>query len=229
MANNKYYDMFISGNINHHILNTSLANANFEDHYWHMACLVEYYKSRGQTYLEKLVLGKVCDLNYIYNALFYYNTRDVLPSEFKQYLCEFKNGMADKKIEDEIAYFNKQDKKKQRRRFWIYCASGLLVIPLMLLLTLVFKMDTTYSVIVSVLFLFATQFIFNPQTIEKWQNKKLMKTQDVEISKELEGYIKYIDRFRKLVNDDLYIKLVREKNEEKINKIVEEIKTTRKL
>lgn len=219
-VNNKYYDLFISEEVDDSILDAKISNTEFEDHFWHLAALSVYYKKQKDDYLEKMVLRKLCDLNYAYSALYYFDKLDVLPNKFKIYMTPFVNQMKDDKIEERIKFFNKQDKKKQTKSFMLYSASTLIVVPLMLLLVFGFKVDTTVAMVISIAVLFVMQFMMNPII----KQRKAMKEYGRPIERRLENYLKYYDRFVPLFQNDLYMDLIRNKDEKKQEEIIKKIK-----
>ena len=99
---NKYYEMFKEGNVDEGILDVSLGNASFEDHFWHLACVSKYYQNTNNSYLEKMCLRKLCDLNYAYAAIIYFDKEGVLPKKYKQYLIHFEHQMNDDLLEERI-------------------------------------------------------------------------------------------------------------------------------
>ncbi len=95
---NKYYEMFINENIDDSILKTNPSSLSFEDHFWHFACMSIYYKNKNDFHMFKKSLSSACDLNYIYNALLYFEAFNVLPQNYKKYLKNFEHKMKDDKI-----------------------------------------------------------------------------------------------------------------------------------
>ena len=77
---NKYYEKFINEEIDETLLKVNNNSLSFEDHFWHFACLSLYYKNKNGFYMFKKSLSCACDLNYIYNALLYFEAFNVLPS-----------------------------------------------------------------------------------------------------------------------------------------------------
>ena len=57
--------------------------------------------------------------------------------------------------------------------FWLYSLASLLIIPLMLLLVLVFKIDSTLAAIISIVVLFVGQSFINPMMKQRKQMKIL--------------------------------------------------------
>ena len=223
---NKYFDMFMDeSSIDDSILEEKLANRTFEDHFWHLACLVMYYKNKKDEYLEKVCLGKLTDLNYAYSAMLYFDKCEVLPSKYKQYLVPFKESMRNTKLEDRITYFNKHDKSTNFKDFLLYSLSTLSVVPLMLLLILVFHLDTKITMIISIAFLLGLQFLVNPSTLKLRRMRKMNMNSSV-ISNQLKNYLSYYDRFAVLFQNELYVDLIKAKKEEKRQEIIEKIKKT---
>ena len=230
MAESKYYKLFNEGNIYESILKESVGGWSFEDHYWHMACLALYYKETKQEHLEKNCLSNLCDLNYVFNALTYYDSLGVLPVNYKKYITPFNNPMVDVKINFEIERFNKDAKRKQRRKYFLSSLTTLITIPLMLFLMLVCKLDANISVAIAIVFLILLQTLTSPflentkfrQMIKNYFKRK-KKVQN-NISKELNEYFKYLDRFVKIVNEEHYKALARTKDDEEIKTIVKAIK-----
>ncbi len=221
MESSKYYLLFKEGNISSSILDEKLKDVSFEDHYWHMACLAKYYESINDKYLEKAALGKLCDLNYAYASLIYFEKLEVLPSKFKQYTKAFSNNMKDDYIENRIVWYNKSEKKVNVKSFILYGSTSILVIPLMFFLVYVCKCTTDLAMIISVIFLLATQFIFNPFM----SKRKIDKNASI-IDNKLRNYMNYYERFVPLLKNEKYIALIKAKNEYKREKIIEDIKKT---
>lgn len=230
MAESKYYKLFNEDNIDESILKESVRGWSFEDHYWHMACLTMYYKNTNQEHLEKNCLSNLCDLNYVFNALSYYETLGVLPVNYKKYIVPFNNSMVDEKINFEIERLNKDAKRKQRRKYFLSSLTTLLTIPLMLFLMLVCKLDANISVAIAIVFLIVLQTLTSPflentkfrQAIRNYfKSKKKIQNN---ISKDLNEYLKYLDRFVKIVNEDHYKALARAKDDEEIKALVKAIK-----
>ncbi len=224
---NKYYEMFINENIDDSILKVNPSSLSFEDHFWHFACMSVYYKNKNDFHMFKKSLSSACDLNYIYNALLYFEAFNILPQNFKKHLKNFEHKMKDDKIEALIAYANKQDKKKMRFNFLIYSLSSLLIIPLMFLLVFVFKMDTTVAAVVAVLFLFLTQTFASPMKRRR-QELKIAK-RNSEMTKEEKSFFNYLLAFNNLLYSEKYLAMIKAETDEERDLIVKAIKTNRPL
>lgn len=221
---NKYYEMYINEEgIDESLLNVKIANANFEDHFWHLAALSLYYQKLGDEYLEKVCISKLCDLNFSYTALIYFEKYGVLPEKLKVYLTPFSEKMKQDKLEQRISYYNKKSRKINISDALVYSLTSLSVVPLMLFLVFVLKLDTKVTLIISIAFLLVLQMLVNPSTIRLRRQKKLLKTQSV-IDKKLNAYLSYNDHFSYLFNDDLYVSLIKAKNDKKRNEIIAKIK-----
>ena len=214
---NKYYSLFISEEIDDSILDEK--PGNMEDHFWHMACLSIYYKKKEDAYLEKMCLQKACDINYDYNAICFFDKKGVLPPKYRQYTAPFNHSMRHEKLEERIKYYNKKSSKGKNIDFIWYSLLSLSIIPVMLLLVFVFKMNTTYAAIIAILLMFGTQFL-----LQRVQKRRKMSKYQRPIERKLENYLKYRDRFIPLYQNELYLDLIRAKKEEDENKIIEKIK-----
>ena len=215
--NNKYYDLYISEEIDDNIFDAKLAN--FEDHFWHMLCLSIYYQKHNDDYMEKLCLQRACDLNFAYSAMLLFDKKKVLDPKYQQYLVEFSNNMKDDKVEERIKYYNKKNANKKNLGFLWYSLISLSVIPVMLFLVFVCKLDTTISLIVSIVVMFVLQFAF--QRMQKINRRKTYR----KVESRLEKYLKYYDRFAYLLQNDLYIDLIRAKEGSKEEQeIIDKIK-----
>ncbi len=215
--NNKYYDLYISEEIDESIFDQKLTS--FEDHFWHMLCLSIYYQKQNDEYMEKLCLQRACDLNFVYSAMLLFEKKDVLDPKFKQYLSEFSNNMKDDKVEERIKYYNKRNSRGKNLGFLWYSLISLSIIPVMLFLVFVCKLDTTISVIISIVVMFFLQFVF--QRMQKVKRRKVYRKTEAR----LEKYLKYYDRFAHLLQNDLYIDLIRAKEGSKEElEIIEKLK-----
>ena len=201
--NNKYYDLYISEEIDESIFEQK--PTSFEDHFWHMLCLSIYYQKQNDEYMEKLCLQRACDLNFAYSAMLLFDKKNVLDLKYKQYLVEFSNNMKDDKVEARIKYYNKRNSNKKNLGFLWYSLISLSIIPVMLFLVFVCKLDTTISVIISIVVMFVLQFVF--QRMQKMNRRKVIRKTEAR----LEKYLKYYDRFAYLLQNDLYIDLIRAK------------------
>ena len=224
---NKYYEKFINEEIDETLLKVNNNSLSFEDHFWHFACLSLYYKNKNDFYMFKKSLSCACDLNYIYNALLYFEAFNVLPNNFKKHIKNFEHKMKDDKIESLIAYANKKDKKKNRLNFLWYSLGSLLIIPLMLLFVFVFKMDTTIAAVVSILFLFLSQTFTSPM-IKRNQEMKNAK-RNSELSKSEKDYFNYLLPFNNLLYQEKYLAMIRSETDEEREMIVKAIKTNKPL
>lgn len=215
--NNKYYDLFINEEVDENLLNEK--PVSFEDHFWHLLALSVLYKKQGDEYLEKTCLQKACDLNYAYNAMIYFEKKEVLPPNYKQYLTEFTNQMKDDKVEERIKYYNKRSANKKNLGFLWYSLISLSIIPVMLFLVFVCKLETTIAAIIAIVLMFGGQFLFTRMQ----KRNRYMKVRPLE--KRLENHLKYYDRFAKLFQNELYIDLIRTKDgSEQEKEIVEKLK-----
>ena len=224
---NKYYEKFINEEIDETLLKVNNNSLSFEDHFWHFACLSLYYKNKNDFYMFKKSLSCACDLNYIYNALLYFEAFNVLPNNFKKHIKNFEHKMKDDKIESLIAYANKKDKKKNRLNFLWYSLGSLLIIPLMLLFVFVFKMDTTIAAVVSILFLFLSQTFTSPM-IKRNQEMKNAK-RNSELSKSEKEYFNYLLPFNNLLYQEKFLAMIRSETDEEREMIVKAIKTNKPL
>lgn len=224
---NKYYEKFINEEIDETLLKVNNNSLSFEDHFWHFACLSLYYKNKNDFYMFKKSLSCACDLNYIYNALLYFEAFNVLPNNFKKHIKNFEHKMKDDKIESLIAYANKKDKKKNGLNFLWYSLGSLLIIPLMLLFVFVFKMDTTIAAVVSILFLFLSQTFTSPM-IKRNQELKNAK-RNSELSKAEKDYFNYLLPFNNLLYQEKYLAMIRSETDEEREMIVKAIKTNKPL
>lgn len=230
MADNKYFFKYDNNQVDENILKESVSGWSFEDHYWHFACLALYYKNTKQSHLEKECLSKMCDMNYVYNAFVYYNSLGVLPANYKKYIATFDTPMVNEKVDKQIDDVNKAARRKQSGKYWLSSLTSLLTIPLMLFLMLVCKLESTTSIIISIVFLFVIQTLTSPlmknTRIRKYLNKVFSRNKKKEnhLSKELNEYFKYLDRFVRIVNNEYYLALAREKDDVKIKELVKTIK-----
>lgn len=217
--NNKYYDKYINEDVDDSIL--SERPSSFEDHFWHMLCLSVYYKNKNDEYLEKMCIQKACDLNYAYSAMLYFDKKEVLPSKYKVYISqEFANNMKDDKVEARIKYFNKKNARGKNLGFLWYSLIGLAIIPVMLFLVFVCKMETTVAAIVSIALMFVGQFVYR-----YFQKRSMYSRVRRKIEHKLEEYLKYYDRFAYLFKNELYIDLIRAKDgSESEKEIIEKLK-----
>ncbi len=209
---NKYYEMFINENIDESILKVNNNSLSFEDHFWHFACLSVYYKKKKDFYMHKKCLTAACDLNYYYNALIYFDAFKVLPNNFKKYVAKFEHKMVDEKLEDLIKQANKKDKKNNFKGFLLYSLVSLLVIPIMLLLVFVFKMDTTTATVVAIIGLLLGQGLVSPM---QRQNKEMKSyKRDSLMSEREKSYFDYVLIFYNLLKDPKLVALIKATNEE---------------
>ena len=230
MEQNRFFVLYDNNEVDENLLKMSVSGWSFEDHYWHFACLALYYKNTNQKHLEKECLSKMCDMNYVYNALSYYNTLGILPTNYKKYIIKFTSPMVNDKVDKQIEEVNKDSRRKQRRKYWLSSLTTLLTIPLMLFLMLVCKLDNTTSIIISIVFLFLMQTITSPLMANTRLRKYLKsifernKKTENHLSKEVNEYFKYLDRFVRIVNNEYYLAIAREKDEVKIQELVKIIK-----
>ena len=109
---NKYYEMFINENIDDSILKMNPSSLTFEDHFWHFACMSIYYKNKKDFHMFKKSLLSDCDLNYIYNALLYFEAFNVLPQNYKKYhLQDF--------LQDILQNHNSRQQAYRHRRYYM--------------------------------------------------------------------------------------------------------------
>jgi len=224
---NKYYEMFMNENVDESILKVNNHSLSFEDHFWHFACMSLYYKKTKQFYLHKKSLISACDLNYYYNAMFFFDAHKVLPNNYKKYVKPFEHKMKNDKLEELIAQTNKRDKKEHLKDFSLYSLTSLLVLPLMLILVFVFKMDSTIAVIVAIIGLLLGQTLVNPIT----KQRKQIKYQRIEskITKEERTYFDFLLIFNNLLQDSKLVALIKSETDEEKQTIIECIKKNKPL
>lgn len=219
---NKYYEMFINENVDESIFKINSNSLSFEDHFWHYACMSLYYKKNNDFHMQKKCLSAACDLNYYYNAFIYFDAYGVLPQGFKKYIKKFEHKMKDDKLEQQIAEANKIDKKSMHKGFWLYSLASLLIIPLMLLLVLVFKIDSTLAAIISIVVLFVGQSFINPMMKQRKQMKILKR--DSLLTKEERSHFDYLRNFDSVVKNEKYIAMIRVTTDEDRDRVIECIK-----
>lgn len=224
---NKYYEMFINNNIEETILKINPNSLSFEDHFWHFACLSIYYKEKKDFYMHKKSLSAACDLNYYYNAMIYLDAYGVLPNNYKKYIKQFEHKMKNDKLEKLIIEANKKDKRGKGKEFLLYSLVSLLVIPIMLILVFVFKMDSTTATIISIIGLLLGQMLIGPFKKQR-QEMKIYK-RDSQISKEEKNFFDYLYLFNNLFNDKKLVAMIKCDNDEDRNKIIEAIKKNKPL
>ena len=135
--------------------------------------------------------------------------------------------MKDDKIEELIAYANKQDKKKMRFNFLTYSLTSLLIIPLMLLLVFVFNLDTTVAAVAAVILLFLSQTFASPMK-KRRQEMKIAK-RNSEMTKEEKSFFNYLLPFNNLLYNEKYVAMIKAETDEERDLIVKAIKTNRPL
>lgn len=220
-SNNKFYDLYINNKVDDSILDVKMGGATFEDHFWHLACLALYYENKKDEYIEKYCLSTLCNLNYVYSAMLYFNKYEVLPSAYKSYIKPFVNTMKNDKTEARIAFYNKKDKKGNVKSAMRYSLMTLITIPLMLFLIFVCKLETTIAMVVSIAAVFILELFINPIT----RNRSIKKKNENRVfDKRLASYLSYYDRFAKLLQNDLYMDLIKARKEDKIQEIVNKLK-----
>ena len=220
-SNNKFYDLYINNKVDDSILDVKMGGATFEDHFWHLACLALYYENKKDEYIEKYCLSTLCNLNYVYSAMLYFNKYEVLPSTYKSYIKPFVNTMKNDKTEARIAFYNKKDKNGNVKSAMRYSLMTLITIPIMLFLIFVCKVDTTIAMIVSIIAVFVLELFVNPIT----RNRSIKKKNENRVfDKRLANYLSYYDRFAKLLQNDLYMDLIKARKEDKIQEIVNKLK-----
>lgn len=224
---NKYYDMFINDKIDDNLLNVNPNGLSYEDRFWHFACLALLYKNKKNDYMEKKCLSAACDLNYYYNAFIFFDAYEVLPKEFQKDLKKFEHQMNNEKLDQLINEVNKTTKKFDFKGFLLYMLTTLLIIPLMILLILVFKLDKTLSVIIAVLFLFLSQQFFSPFNRQRRELKTKKKEQ--ELSKKESSFFNYTNHLNYVFNDPRYLEMIRAKDEEKVKEIAQLIKENKPI
>lgn len=224
---NKYYEMFINNNIEETILKINPNSLSFEDHFWHFACLSIYYKEKKDFYMHKKSLSAACDLNYYYNAMIYLDAYGVLPNNYKKYIKQFEHKMKNDKLEKLIIEANKKDKRGKGKEFLLYSLVSLLVIPIMLILVFVFKMDSTTATIISIIGLLLGQMLIGPFK-KQHQEMKIYK-RDSQISKEEKNFFDYLYLFNNLFNDKKLVAMIKCDNDEDRSKIIEAIKKNKPL
>lgn len=224
---NKYYEMFINEKIDDSILKVNHNSLSFEDHFWHYACLSIYYKNKKDFYMHKKSLTSACDLNYYYNAMLFFEAYNVLPINFKKYIKPFEHKMKDDKLESLIALANKRDKKEMHRGFLWYSLASLLVIPIMLILVLVFQVDTTTAAVVSIIGLLLGQTFTNPMRKQHKQIKQQQK--ESLMSKEERNFFDYTLIFYNLLQDQKLVALIKSDTDEEKEIIINAIKKNKPL
>ena len=95
----------------------------------------------------------------------------VLPNNYKKYIKPFEHKMKNDKLELLISETNKRDKKYHLKDFLLYSLVSLFVLPIMLILVLVFKMDSTTAAIVAIIGLLLGQTLITPATKQRRQIK----------------------------------------------------------
>ena len=153
--------------------------------------------------------------------MLYFDKKEVLPSKYKAYISqEFQNNMKDEKVEARIKYFNKKNARGKNLGFLWYSLIGLAIIPVMLFLVFVCKMETTVAAIVSIALMFVGQFVYR-----YFQKRSMYSRVRRKIERKLEEYLKYYDRFAYLFKNELYIDLIRAKDgSESEKEIIEKLK-----
>ena len=224
---NKYYEMFINDNVDESILKINHHSLSFEDHFWHFACMSLYYKNNKQFYLHKKCLISACDLNYYYNAMYFFDAHKVLPNNYKKYVKPFEHQMKNDKLEELIKQTNKRDKKEHMKDFLWYSLASLLVLPLMLILVFIFKMETTTAAIIAIIGLLLGQTFASPFT----KQRKQIKYQKIEanISKEERMYFDYLMMFDNLLKDRKLVALIKSETDEEKNIIIDCIKKNKPI
>lgn len=224
---NKYYEMFINNNIDEKILKINPNSLSFEDHFWHFACLSLYYQEKNNFYMHKKSLSAACDLNYYYNAMIYLDAYGVLPNNYKKYIKQFEHKMKDDKLETLIVSANKKDKKGKGVEFLLYSLVSLLVIPIMLILVFVFKMDSTTATIISIIGLLLGQTLIGPFKKQRKQMKDYQK--ENQISKEEKNFFDYLYLFNSLFNNQKLVAMIKCDNDQDRDRIIEAIKKNKPL
>lgn len=224
---NKYYEMFINDNVDDSIINVNPNSLSYEDRFWHYVCLSCYYQKHNNKYMCKKSLSAACDLNYYYNAFIFYNAYGVLPKKYEKDMKKFEHPMNNSKLEELIKQVNKSEKKFDFKGFILYMLVTLLIIPLMLLLILVFHMDKTVAVVISVLALFIGQSVFSP--INKQRKEMKQRKQEEIISKNEQNFFNYLNQLNFTFSDPRYIEMIRAKDEEQVKEIARLIKENKPL
>lgn len=219
---NKYYEMFINEKVDESILKVNIKSLSFEDEFWYYSSLSIYYKQKKNYYLQKKALTIACNLNYYYNAFIYFDAYFVLPQKFKRCLTKFEHPMNDDKLEKEIKYANKKDNINYAKKYFLYGLLTLLVIPLMLLLVLVLKMDSTLATIIAIGFIFIMQSFTNPM-IKRSRNKSRYLIES-KMNQHEKTVFYHPNIYDEIMNDERYIAMIKAKDEETIKKIAHAIK-----
>jgi TRAP-type uncharacterized transport system fused permease subunit len=129
--------------------------------------------------------------------------------------------MKNDKTEARIAFYNKKDKNGNVKSAMRYSLMTLITIPIMLFLIFVCKVDTTIAMIVSIIAVFVLELFVNPIT----RNRSIKKKNENRVfDKRLANYLSYYDRFAKLLQNDLYMDLIKARKEDKIQEIVNKLK-----
>ena len=199
-------------------------NASLEDHFWHLACLSRFYKEHNDSYYEKMCLKTLCDMNYAFAAMLYFDKEKVLPRRYKQYLIPFEHAMKDDLLEERIKFYNKKDQKKNIKKYALYALTSLISIPLMLLLVFVFKVKTEIAMIISIVAIFGLDMLGRPLIDQMEKNKEIKLANARGEDKRLDNYLKYYDRFALLFQNKLYVDLISVKKEDTKQEIIKKIK-----
>ena len=145
----------------------------------------------------------------------------------EDYNINSEHPMNNSKLEELIKQVNKSEKKFDFKGFILYMLVTLLRIPLMLLLILVFHMDKTVAVVISVLALFIGQSVFSP--INKQRKEMKQRKQEEIISKNEQNFFNYLNQLNFTFSDPRYIEMIRAKDEEQVKEIARLIKENKPL
>lgn len=224
---NKYYEMFQKDQVDESILKVNPNSLCFEDHFWHFACLSLYYKNKKDFYMHKKSLLSACDLNYYYNAMYYFDTYGVLPQNYKKYVKPFEHKMKDDKLELLIKQANKKDKKSMGTDFLLYSLVSLLVIPVMLILVFIFKLDSTTAAIISVIGLLLGQTLVSPMRKQRKQMK--IAQRESLLTKEEKTFFDYMYIFNNLLQNQKLVAMIKCETDEERDIIINCIKKNKPL
>ena len=159
--------------------------------------------------------------------MYFFDAHKVLPNNYKKYVKPFEHQMKNDKLEELIKQTNKRDKKEHMKDFLWYSLASLLVLPLMLILVFVFKMETTTAAIIAIIGLLLGQTFASPFT----KQRKQIKYQKIEanISKEERMYFDYLMMFDNLLKDRKLIALIKSETDEEKNIIIDCIKKNKPI
>ena len=91
----------------------------------------------------------------------------------------------------------------------------------MLLLVFVFKVETNTAVVISIMLLFGLEIFLNPL----FKQRKMVNKYKQEVNEDLKQYLRYYEKFFPILKNELYIDLIRVKDEKKQKAIIDKIKS----